>query len=65
MYLLVKYPFAPSVSSLVKPSVVVLPVVDPHLQQAVKNQIVDLIPSSHPELLRYPDHICKQGIVII
>ena len=56
---------ADSLSGLVKPGVLVLPVVDSHLQQMLQDRIIDIFPAHLRELLRCPDRIRKQGIIII
>ena len=52
-------------SGLVKPYILVLPIVDPHLQQMSKNRIIDIFPTHPRKLLQHPDRIHKQGIVIV
>ena len=56
---------ADSLSGLVKPRIVILPVVDPHLHQSLQDQIIDLVPTQPRELLQRPDRIRKQGIVVV
>ena len=50
---------------LVHPSVVVLPIEDPHPHQTTKDRIPDLFPVAHRELLRRTDHIRPQRVIVV